>query len=119
MKPAGYVVMQHGARKDRPVKAYDRWMAKIPEVYRKFILAEENPNETITVNDDPYKLASLKHYHSLMPLAQQSHKPMFDLKPADGAIGSHVESVQGCYRDFEALAKRLAQEIELVWPDGA
>ena len=119
MKPAGYVVMQHGARKDRPVKAYDRWMAKIPEVYRQSILGEKKPQSTVTVSDDPYKLALLKHYHSLMPLAQESHKPMFDLKPADGAIGSHVESVQGCYRDFEALAKRLAQEIELVWPDGA
>lgn len=119
MKPAGYVVMQHGARKDRPVKAYDRWMAKIPEVYRQSILGEKKPQSTVTVSDDPYKLALLKHYHSLMPLAQESHKPMFDLKPADGAIGAHVESVQGCYRDFEALAKRLAQEIELVWPDGA
>ena len=119
MKPAGYVVMQHGARKDRPVQAYERWMAKIPEVYRQSILGEKKPQSTVTVSDDPYKLALLKHYHSLMPLAQESHKPMFDLKPADGAIGAHVESVQGCYRDFEALAKRLAQEIALVWPDGA
>jgi hypothetical protein len=45
MKPAGYVVMQHGARKDRPVQAYERWMAKIPEVYRQSILGEKNLNQ--------------------------------------------------------------------------
>jgi cellulose biosynthesis protein BcsQ len=30
MAPAGYVVMQHAVRLDRPVNAYNRWMARIP-----------------------------------------------------------------------------------------
>lgn len=29
MRPAGYVLMQHGMRDHRPVKAYQRWMDKI------------------------------------------------------------------------------------------
>jgi chromosome partitioning protein len=40
MEPAGYVVMQHAVRLDRPVKAYDRWMSRIPSVYRESVLAE-------------------------------------------------------------------------------
>ena len=30
MTPVGYIVMQHGMRDNRPVKAYQRWMDKIP-----------------------------------------------------------------------------------------
>jgi hypothetical protein len=34
---------------------------------------------------------------------------MFLLKPADGAIGGHTEAVLDCYRDFKALALRIAK----------
>lgn len=40
-------------------------------------------------------------------MAQEARKPMFLLKPADGAIGGHQAAVQQCYRDFEALAKTI------------
>ena len=46
------------------------------------------------------------------PLAMEARKPMFFLKPADGAIGAHVEAVRDCYRDFKALAKRIRQSVE-------
>jgi predicted HTH transcriptional regulator len=58
--------------------------------------------------NDPYMLALLRHYHSLMPMAVDAHKPMFFLKPADGAIGSHIDAVRACYKDFEALARKIA-----------
>ena len=29
---------------------------------------------------------------------------MYFLKPADEAIGAHVEAVRDCYKDFRALA---------------
>jgi hypothetical protein len=54
----------------------------------------------IAITKDPYCLALLKHYRSLMPLAQEACKPMFHLKPADGAIGAHIQAVQGAYHDF-------------------
>jgi len=65
------------------------------------------------VENDPYNLALLKHYRSLMPLAMEARKPMFHLKPADGAIGSHVEAVANCYEDFSSLAERLSKEIKI------
>ena len=39
---------------------------------------------------DPYQLGALKPYRSLMPLAQEARKPMFFLRPADGALGGHA-----------------------------
>jgi chromosome partitioning protein len=61
-----------------------------------------------TVAEDPHCLAFLKSYPSLLPMAQQALKPMFSLKPADGALGGHGAAVADCYRDFEVLARRLA-----------
>jgi len=43
-----------------------------------------------------------------MPMAQEAKKPMFLLKPADGAIGGHQGAVRQAYTDFGALAERIA-----------
>ena len=107
MQPVGYVVMQHGIRDSRPVKAYQRWMDRIPRVYRESVL-DDRTSTPPAPEIDPYNLALLKHYRSLMPMAMDARKPMFFLKPADGAIGSHGEAVRACYDDFRQLAKRIA-----------
>lgn len=115
MRPVGYVVMQHAVRLDRPVKAYERWIARIPNAYRTAVL-DESPHEGLAIPDDPHCLATLKHYRSLMPLAQEARKPMFFLKPADGAIGGHARAVQDCYVDFRDLARRLANACGVPLP---
>jgi chromosome partitioning protein len=106
MQPIGYVVLQHAVRMDRPVKAYQRWVERIPRVYHESIL-KKSAGSPIP-DPDPHRLATLKHYRSLMPLAQDARKPMFLLKPADGAIGGHSEAVLNCYQDFKGLALRIA-----------
>ncbi len=107
MQPAGYVILQHAVRLDRPVKAYERWVSRIPEVYHSDVL-KKPAKADLRPEDDPACLASLKHYRSLMPLAQDALKPMFHLKSADGALGAHLAAVQQCYRDFETLARKIA-----------
>jgi cellulose biosynthesis protein BcsQ len=115
MHPAGYVVLQHAVRLDRPVRAYERWMRRIPGQYREAVL-DEHPQEDIRLDNDPHCLAALKHYRSLMPLAMEARKPMFMLKPADGAIGGHMAAVNDCYRDFRALARRIAERCGITLP---
>lgn len=107
MQPVGYIVMQHGIRDSRPVKAYQRWLDKIPQTYREAVLTEDATGN-IPVANDPYMLALLKHYRSLMPMAMEANKPIFFLKSADGAIGSHQEAVASCYMDFRKLAGKIA-----------
>jgi chromosome partitioning protein len=107
MEPAGYVVMRHSVRLDRPVQAYARWIALMPQQYRSSVLNEED-GKPMLIENDPYCLAQLKDYRSLMPMAQESNKPMFLLRPADGAIGGHQAAVQACYRDFHTLTLRVA-----------
>jgi hypothetical protein len=112
MEPVGYVVLQHAVRLDRPVRAYERWIERIPAVYRTAVLGSESEGGA-ALPDDPNCLDMVKHYRSLMPMAQEAKKPMFLLRAADGAIGSHGEAVQSAYRDFERLAVRIAERAHL------
>jgi len=107
MTSSGYVLMQHAARLDRPVKAYVRWMERIPAVYREAVL-DEAPGVTIDVRNDAHCLAPLKQYRSLMSLAREARKAMFFLKPSDGALGGHAKAVQECYKDLRDLAQTIA-----------
>jgi cellulose biosynthesis protein BcsQ len=113
--PIGYIASQHVVRQDRPTIAYNRWMQRIPNEYRRSILNESGDTE-ITVDSDPYRLAQLKHYRSLMPMSMEAHKPMFLLKPADGAIGAHVQAVQNCHTDFKQLAITIAERCGIEIP---
>lgn len=116
MQPVGYIILQHGVRFDRPVKAYQRWIEKIFQIYNSEVIHQESK---IVANpaEDPNRLALLKHYQSLMPMAQESRKPIFHLKPADGAIGAHVEAVKNVYWDFKELAEKIAQRTGLSLED--
>jgi len=51
-----------------------------------------------------------------MPMAQESQKPMFSLKPADGAIGGQQAAVKDCYNDFLALARRIGEACGFAVP---
>lgn len=108
IEPLGYVVMQHGMRENRPPKAYQRWIDRFPAAYRESVL-HESPVGAPPAGIDPYCLAMLKHYRSLMPMAMEARKPVFALKPADGAIGAHVEAAGNAYDDFLSLADRIAE----------
>lgn len=115
MSPIGYVLMSFGVREARPVKAYENWVERVPSVYRAAVL--DLPGGLAPATDkDPFKLAALKHYRSLMPLAMAARKPMFRLQNADGARGAHLDAVRACYDDFKALATRIGAEVGVSVP---
>lgn len=115
MQPAGYIALRHSVRLTRPVKAYTRWLDQIPFEFRQSVLAQEltNQKDAPSIDQDPLCLAMLKNYNSLMPLAQEARKPIFQLKSADGAIGSHANAVSRAYSDFRVLALDIAKRIGL------
>ncbi len=110
MRPIGYLVHQHSVKLSRPVKAYDRWVKKIPDTYRIYLLQESESG--LLPENDPYCLSMVKHFRSLVPMAQEARKPVFDLTPADGAIGSHAEAVREAFNNFKILAEKILTKME-------
>jgi cellulose biosynthesis protein BcsQ len=110
MNPLGYVVMQHGIKESRPVQSYLKWANRIPQVFRHFVLKKEISPD-IKIDNDEFCLALLKHYHSLIPMAMEARKPIFLLKPSDGAIGAHLGAVRNSYKDFKALTEKIVSLI--------
>ena len=110
MEPLGYVVQKPGVRLDRPASSYGRWMARIPDEYGSAVMGTKVGRDLL-VESDPQCLALLEHYHGLLPMAMEARKPLFLLRPADGAIGAHMSGVTRAYRDFDGLARRIDERI--------
>jgi cellulose biosynthesis protein BcsQ len=111
MQPLGYVIQQYSVRLSRPVKAYDRWVNRVPAVYARSVLGQASTAETPA--SDANCLLTIKHYRSLVPMAQEARKPIFKLTPADGAIGNHAVAVREAYTDFKSLATRVLKRMGL------
>ncbi|MBN1491054.1 MAG: ParA family protein [Phycisphaerae bacterium] len=109
MQPLGYVVLNPSVRENRPVKSYLKWANRIPKTYATEVLG--HTTQPPSAENDHNQLAMLKHFKSLMPMAQDARKPMFHLTAADGAIGGHSIAVQDCRQQFEKLAKRILEAI--------
>jgi chromosome partitioning protein len=111
MRPIGYVIARYASFGSGAAKAFQRWLDRAPDAYARAVLGTDGARANQP--DDPNCLAQLKDYRSLMALAQEARRPMFLLRPADGAIGGHQAAVAACYQDFERLAAAVAERIEL------
>jgi chromosome partitioning protein len=111
MQPIGYVASRYSLLSGRPTEQHEHWLDRARQTYAQAVLAvsPSSPPQ----GEDQNRLALLKDYRSLMPLAQEARKPMFLLKPADGAVGGYQTAVQECFRDFESLAKVIEKRIGL------
>ena len=109
MQPLGYVLLNPSVRENRPVQAYLKWANRIPGIYARTVLEQPAPVHAADV--DLNQLAMIKHFKSLMPMAQESRKPMFHLTAADGAIGGHAGAVQDCGNQFRQLARKILDKI--------
>jgi cellulose biosynthesis protein BcsQ len=110
-QPIGYVIMQPIIRLDRPIKAYDYWLAQIPSTYAEKVL-----NLVPGQGTEGHELAIIKNYRSLIPMSQESQRPIFDLKAADGAMGSLAQLTLTAYWQFRKLAETIAHKINLPLP---
>lgn len=113
MKVLGYVAMQHQERLYRPVQAYKKWVDRIPADYRKYI-EEVDPASMPRIEEDPFALALLRHYKSIIPIGQEARKPIYLLKTADGVSGSQMATVRAAYDDFNALTINILKKSGLT-----
>ena len=111
MQPIGYVVQQHSVRLGRPVRAYDKWVNQMPREYAENLLGENGTPYPLSPDNDQNRLATVKHYRSLVPMAQEARKPIFKLTAADGVLGSHAAAASAAYDDFKDLASNAVRNI--------
>ena len=109
MRPEGYILMQHSERLSRPAKAYKKWADRIPTTYVESVLKGDK-----RVDSTDNCMAQLKHYRSLVPMAQEVRKPIFELTAADGAIGNHSYAVTEARAAFQALALTILSRLGLA-----
>ena len=112
MRPIGYLMQQHGVRLSRPVMAYDRWFRRMPAEYVRSVLNDPSGTDDLTPENDPNLVATIKHFRSLIALAQEARKPIFSLTPADGAMGAHSVAANAAYADFKQLAEELLRRMQ-------
>ena len=114
MKSVGYTVRQSDLILGRSIRAHDKWVNRMPEEYARNLLDDkQGPYPAKPTEDPEHALATVKHYRSLVPMAQEARKPIFHLTPADGAIGSHAAATNDARQDFLALAQKIIERIGL------
>ena len=114
MHPLGYVVQKPGYSLGRPIQPRDRWFNRIPSEFDRKLAGQRTGIRPTTPAHDEHCLAVMKHYRSLVPMAWELRKPMFDLTPADGAVGSHAVSSRDAERSFRELALRISEAAHLL-----
>jgi len=112
LKLLGYVNQQYTAKRDttgerRPVKAYEKIMKAIPNALNGTLLAGKDLPE-----DVQYLLGTVQNLHSLVPMSQSSHKPIFELKGTDGIVGAHFAKVTESAELFDKICDRFFENLE-------
>ncbi len=115
MTPIGYVASRHSVLSGGGVKAFQQWIDRMPGAYRGAFEPGVEGFER-GIDEDPNCVGQLKDYRSLLSMSQEAKKPLFLLKPGDGAIGAHQGAVREAYRDFRALAGRVLQRMAVEDP---
>lgn len=111
LKFAGYVTQQYTAKKVRgkrqPVTAYERIIKKAPSLIQKELI-EPFPSSSAKVE---YHLGDVPNLHSVVPLSQTAHAPIFSLKASDGVVGAHFAKVKSTETLFRVIAQQLLVNI--------
>lgn len=58
-----------------------------------------------------YRIGTIPNLHSLIPMSQSAHKPIFGLKAKDGVRGAHFNKVKDAEAIFESVASRMVENL--------
>lgn len=115
LKFLGYVTQQYTAKRDqdgepRAVKAFEHLLRKVPSAVAKELVTPIQP-EFSSLN---YLLGSIPTLHSLIPLSQNSRRPIFSLRAADGVVGAHFAKVAEYGVTISNIANSLLRNVKAL-----
>jgi len=113
LKFMGYVAQQYTAKSKQgirqPVKAYDKIIRRIPAALKTQLIEKFGGSTSVD-----YQLGQIPNLHSLVPLSQDSHVPIFALEGRHGIVGAHFAKVQESAALFESLATHFLANISAI-----
>jgi chromosome partitioning protein len=112
LNPLGYVVTRPNVFRGQMWRRDALWMDRLPALFHEAVLGTDS-NIYPRVDDDPYFLGLVRNYHSLMAIAHEAHRPVFLLRPADGAMGAHQAAVVTAWDNFMGIARKIASCVGL------
>ncbi|MGO0063850.1 ParA family protein [Brevibacillus fluminis] len=112
IKFVGYVTQQYTAKTvdgvRRPVKAFDQILDSLPIVLKQELIDKVNGD----IKGIQYELGSIPNLHSLIPISQSAHKPIFDLEYKDGVVGAHFSKVEEFNQIIHEISIHLLRNME-------
>lgn len=112
MKTLGYVVTRPRVFRGEILRRDALSMDRLPALFHEAVLGTD-ANNYARVDDDPCFLGLVRNYYSLMAIAQEAHRPVFLLRPADGAMGAHQAAVVTAWDNFMSIARKIASRVGL------
>ena len=113
LKFLGYVTQQYIAKSVRgvrqPVKAYDKIIRRIPTTIKNRLV-----DEFSTGANADYELGQIPNLHSLIPLLQYAHVPIFRLGGNHGVVGAHFAKVRESEDIFANVAMHFLKNITQI-----
>lgn len=108
--PLGYVSQQFVTYRKRPAAAFRRWSEKIPSAYEEGIVQPLRDSAGVPIPADHGILGEVKNLSSLIPIAQQSNKAIFELGGAQ-ARGAQYTRAQDTLELFTSIASGIVDRI--------
>jgi len=93
----------------QPVQAYDKIIRRIPTTIKNRLVNDFPGSQSIN-----YQLGQIPNLHSLIPLSQNAHVPIFTLSGRDGVVGAHFAKVRESEDIFAAVAENFLSNISHI-----
>jgi chromosome partitioning protein len=103
----GYIITTQESVESVAERAFLERLDMIPAAYATYVAGLDDPH------GKNFEIGRLRDFRSLEPLARSGRKPMFDISPADGAVGATANFVRRCRDDFAELTRAFVTRTGL------
>lgn len=111
--PLGYVSQQFATYRKAPAASFLKWSRRIPKAYDEGIVTPMRDDAGIMVPTSPHLLGEVKNLSSLIPMAQQANRAIFELTGTQ-ARGAQYTRAQDTFDLFARLAQRIIERQDEV-----
>ncbi|MDD2225427.1 MAG: AAA family ATPase [Candidatus Shapirobacteria bacterium] len=105
----GYIINSYNQYSKKPIKSNEEWIKKVPSFIKKY-LSEKHCRNGLVEKSWKNKLALIKDFGQLPPLAQIKNKAIFNLDP----IKDNFDNVKGTKENLEQAKKEFQQLTENI-----